>query len=62
DEIAVYLRTQGYVGNNNDVIMAWLETILSTEGQMQDLWFQYLKTEYPTAETFNDAYKLWKDA
>jgi len=61
-EIANYLRTQSYVGTNNDVIMAWLESVTSSTGSMEDLWLRYLQTLYANAKTFNDAYYQWKNA
>lgn len=60
-EIAIYLRTQGYSGTDNDVIMAWLESATSMTGQMNDLFLIYLKTLYPNANTLTDAFAQWRD-
>lgn len=59
-DIAAYLRTQGYAGANNDVIVKWLisEGILGS--QFNDLFSKYWG-QLGYAGAYNDRWKKWKD-
>jgi hypothetical protein len=58
-EIYTYLLTQGYSGNLNDVLTAWL----SSEGHLgtyNDKWLTYLRSLGYTG-SFSDIYASWRE-
>ena len=57
--VAAYLRGEGFVGSNNDVIMQWLES----EGHVNaynDNWEDYFVAQGYTTGSFADKYSAWR--
>jgi hypothetical protein len=59
--IASYLRTQSYVGSDNDVIKQWLSDE-GLEGNYNDSWNLYLISKGFTTGSLSDKYAEWKDS
>lgn len=57
--IAAYLRTVGFKGSDNDVIVAWLRSEGFVDGAYNDLWVGYLEA-LNYVGTLTDAYAEWK--
>ena len=59
NDIARYLRTQGYTGQTNDIIVRWLidQGVLSTEFNLA--WVQYLET-LGFEGSFSDRLEAWR--
>ena len=60
NNIAVYLRTTGLTGNDNDVINEWLIAEGNT-GSYSDKWKSYLENEGYVQGSLNDVYAKWKE-
>ena len=57
--VATYLRSEGFTGSNNDVIMKWLVS----EGHTQsynDNWNNYLTAQGFLTGSLADKYAAWK--
>jgi hypothetical protein len=60
NKLANYLRTQGYTGNNNDVIRKWLADEGCT-GSLNDAWYCYWESLGYTGN-FDDKWYKWGES
>lgn len=58
-KIANYLRSLGFKGNNNDVIIQWLTTEGVEKSDYNSMLNSYLISQGYTEGGLNDKYKLW---
>jgi len=58
--VASYLRTQGYTGSDNDVIMQWLG-VEGYAGGYNDKWNAYLSVQGFTTGGLQDKLSQWKN-
>jgi hypothetical protein len=58
--VAEYLRTAGFKGSDNDVIVAWLRSEGIVDGTYNDLWNKYLLQNGFLALTLMDKYAAWR--
>jgi hypothetical protein len=60
NRVAKYLRTVGFKGSDNDVIVAWLRSEGLLEGAYNDMWNEYLLNNGYFALTLTDKYAAWR--
>lgn len=58
--LANYLRTQGYSGQNNDIIVAWLLSEGIDKGSLNDMMYDYLGT-LGYIGTYRDRWYAWRE-
>lgn len=58
-KVAKYLRSLGFKGNNNDVIIQWLTTEGIEKSDYNSMLNSYLISQGYTEGGLNDKYKLW---
>ena len=58
--VSAYLRTVGFKGSDNDVIVAWLRSEGIVDGTYNDLWNKYLLQNGFSALTLADNYAAWR--
>ena len=58
--VARYLRTVGFKGADNDVIINWLRSEGIVDGSYNDLWNKYLLQRGFIEGTLTDKYAAWR--
>lgn len=60
NSVSQYLRSVGFKGSNNDVIVSWFRGEGIVEGPCNDLWIRYLNANGITETNLGDAYAKWR--